>query len=152
MQFLTKTKKKTSPYGIGANGTGIVCTPEYDKPWFELRDGEWYCNLCYSWATDGDIKGEKHRKSEAYPDSYGFPSQVVPVTQTQASSSKAEASQILYAIILPFNNSCKHSINQINLYTIILPFNSSCKHKFILPTIHAITHLFSRCAKDVVYG
>jgi len=46
---------------------------EYRRPWFEERDGAYYCNLCGAWATDGHIQAEKHRKREACPEWYGFP-------------------------------------------------------------------------------
>lgn len=42
------------------------------KPWFELKDGEWYCNLCSSWATEGHLTGDKHVKRAMYPGWYGW--------------------------------------------------------------------------------
>lgn len=64
---------------VAASAAAVACTaivphasPEYDKPWFELRDGEWYCTLCYNYATPGHIQSEKHKKRAAAPMWYGF--------------------------------------------------------------------------------
>lgn len=68
------------------------------KPWFEQREGEWYCNLCHAWATEGHIAGDKHTKRAMYPSWYGFdyeePGSVLrpePPTRSQASSSMQRA-------------------------------------------------------------
>jgi hypothetical protein len=46
--------------------------PEYDKPWFKVKDGEWFCMLCNQFATEGHLGSERHRKNEAEPEWYGF--------------------------------------------------------------------------------
>jgi len=45
---------------------------DYNKPWFEKKDGEFYCNLCSAWATDGHVASEKHKTRESNPQWYGF--------------------------------------------------------------------------------
>ena len=35
---------------------------EYDEPWFENREGEWFCILCGKWATPDHIANDKHLK------------------------------------------------------------------------------------------
>ena len=32
----------------------------YNKPWFENRDGEWFCTMCGKWATPEHIANKKH--------------------------------------------------------------------------------------------
>jgi len=45
---------------------------EYDKPWFEWRQGYWYCLLCGCWATDTHVACLKHTFRATNPTSYGF--------------------------------------------------------------------------------
>merc|ERR1719291_704486 len=44
----------------------------YDAPWFEKRDGEFYCLLCSAWATEGHVGSDRHKKREMYSESYGY--------------------------------------------------------------------------------
>jgi uncharacterized Zn finger protein (UPF0148 family) len=73
-------------------------SPEYNFPWFERKDhGEYYCNLCHNWATDGHIASDKHRKRAEYPEWYGFANPSTPgssdaVPQLVAATSTASAS------------------------------------------------------------
>jgi len=45
---------------------------DYNKPWFEMKDDDWYCNLCSAWATDGHIGSTKHHKRALNPEWYGY--------------------------------------------------------------------------------
>lgn len=57
----------------GGSGSAATFTPQcYNKPWFELRDGEYYCNLCSAWATEGHIGSAKHEYRASEPEHYGF--------------------------------------------------------------------------------
>jgi len=54
--------------------TAVTVIPdEYNFPWFQQRDGDWYCNLCGCWATDGHIVSQRHQKRATWPSYYGFP-------------------------------------------------------------------------------
>lgn len=44
----------------------------YEKPWFELIEGQWYCKLCRKWATDGHVTSTGHTHREQNPVLYGF--------------------------------------------------------------------------------
>lgn len=68
--------------------------PMYDFPWFELREGDWYCNLCTSWATDSHIVGQKHVKRAAWPSYYGFPSQQNASNAASATPTTEQPSQM----------------------------------------------------------
>lgn len=48
-------------------------TTDYSKPWFEEKEGAWYCLLCKSYATEGHLASEKHKNREQEPSYYGFP-------------------------------------------------------------------------------
>mmetsp|Transcript_157533 Transcript_157533/g.277942 ORF Transcript_157533/g.277942 Transcript_157533/m.277942 type:complete len:355 (-) Transcript_157533:51-1115(-) len=71
----------------------------YAKPWFVRREGEWYCSLCSSWATEGHITCEKHLKREACPEWYGFDDPMshgvsgLPVTSRSSNVSACAAAQ-----------------------------------------------------------
>eukprot|EP00972_Heterocapsa_arctica_P111768 16427976-Heterocapsa_arctica.AAC.1 len=58
-----------SPWYMGDHAPQL---PEYDKPWFEVQEGQWFCMLCNQWATEGHLGAERHRKKEAAPEYYGF--------------------------------------------------------------------------------
>eukprot|EP00928_Gymnodinium_smaydae_P059172 TRINITY_DN42416_c0_g1_i1.p1 TRINITY_DN42416_c0_g1~~TRINITY_DN42416_c0_g1_i1.p1 ORF type:complete len:292 (+),score=46.49 TRINITY_DN42416_c0_g1_i1:58-933(+) len=45
---------------------------DYDKPWFEKKDGDYFCNLCHVWATEGHVQSDRHKTREASPEWYGF--------------------------------------------------------------------------------
>jgi len=44
------------------NNPGGWTTPDFNKPYFEKRDGDYYCNLCSAWATDGHVNSDKHQR------------------------------------------------------------------------------------------
>lgn len=53
---------------------------DYNKPWFERRpDGEYYCNLCGAYATEGHIGSNKHQSRSEAPEWYGFGDYVAQV-------------------------------------------------------------------------
>jgi len=64
-----KNREREPEWYMG-EGTAVR-SAEYNKPWFEDREGQWYCLLCSQWATDGHLAGDKHRKREACPEYYG---------------------------------------------------------------------------------
>ncbi|CAE8596158.1 unnamed protein product [Polarella glacialis] len=51
---------------------------DYSKPWFERKDGEFYCNLCGAWATDGHVASDRHKAREDNPGWYGYGDGTVP--------------------------------------------------------------------------
>mmetsp|Transcript_20304 Transcript_20304/g.36248 ORF Transcript_20304/g.36248 Transcript_20304/m.36248 type:complete len:335 (+) Transcript_20304:45-1049(+) len=59
-----------------ASPVKLSIPPQYNHPWFEQRQGDWYCNLCECWATDTHIVGSKHQKRVQWPSYYGFPDPV----------------------------------------------------------------------------
>jgi len=61
---------------------------EYDEPWYEKRNGEWYCLLCSAFANQGHIESEKHKKRESYPEGYGYLG-AAPLALCDAASSES---------------------------------------------------------------
>eukprot|EP00418_Pyrodinium_bahamense_P056377 CAMPEP_0179176662 /NCGR_PEP_ID=MMETSP0796-20121207/87356_1 /TAXON_ID=73915 /ORGANISM="Pyrodinium bahamense, Strain pbaha01" /LENGTH=305 /DNA_ID=CAMNT_0020880201 /DNA_START=210 /DNA_END=1124 /DNA_ORIENTATION=+ len=59
-------------YGFQLDGQPMP-KPDYNRPWFEERNGAFYCLLCGSWATEGHLSTPKHQWRQAWPQSYGFP-------------------------------------------------------------------------------
>jgi len=68
--------------------------PEYQKPWFQQRDGDWYCLLCSSWATEGHIGSDRHKRRAEYPDWYGFPSESSGAASHASPGLQASVSQV----------------------------------------------------------
>eukprot|EP00931_Biecheleriopsis_adriatica_P000895 TRINITY_DN10103_c0_g1_i1.p1 TRINITY_DN10103_c0_g1~~TRINITY_DN10103_c0_g1_i1.p1 ORF type:complete len:379 (-),score=24.10 TRINITY_DN10103_c0_g1_i1:872-2008(-) len=48
------------------------CDPKYCFPWFEQRDFEWHCRLCWKVATDEHINSGVHKQRASYPECYGY--------------------------------------------------------------------------------
>merc|ERR1712136_242966 len=57
-----------------SRGTQWVTNIDYDKPWFERRDGDYYCLLCWAYATEGHVMSNRHVQRESFPSYYGFQS------------------------------------------------------------------------------
>lgn len=57
-----------------SRGMQWVTNIDYDKPWFERRDGDYYCLLCWAYATEGHVMSNRHVQRESCPSYYGFQS------------------------------------------------------------------------------
>ena len=44
---------------------------KYGQPWFVKKQGDWYCLLCYAYATQDHLDSDKHKRREQFPESYG---------------------------------------------------------------------------------
>jgi hypothetical protein len=69
--------KKSAGYGSSACSSWMS-NVDYNKPWFERRNDEFYCNLCGAMATDGHVASEKHVYRAEHPEYYGFGQRIVP--------------------------------------------------------------------------
>lgn len=53
--------------------------PEYDFPYFERKEnGEFFCKLCFSYATHGHLESAKHQKRALCPEWWGYVKPVEP--------------------------------------------------------------------------
>jgi len=60
------------PYVVNQDGAPALPDARYDKPWFEMREGEWHCLLCNLRATEGHLTSRKHTMREAAPSVYSY--------------------------------------------------------------------------------
>ena len=57
-------------------------------PWFELREEQWYCCLCWKWATPGHVNSDHHAKRVRHREWHGYPLSGPLVGQPAVSSTQ----------------------------------------------------------------